>query len=324
MSDTAPPWAPEITIDVDLAGRVVAEQFPDLAGLPVRKVGAGYDNSVFGVGPDWVFRFVHKASAVPGSVAEVAVLRSLPTDLPLPVPRPLFVGTPTPELPFPWWGGPMLPGVEIAAADLRDDARVPVAETIGRFLRRLHSPAVTRIVLDGAAADGVDLPVDPWKRATPRAKAPQARETLARLSTRTGRPADCRTLALLDDAESLDEPTGEPTLVHGDLHFRHLLVTGRTSPRASGVIDWGDTCLGDPAMDLAIAYMAFTGRARQAFLDAYGPVDDERATRARVVAIYLSAALAEQAVGDGMADVASEAAHGLARATATGSGGQTS
>ena len=80
-----------------------------------------------------------------------------------------------------------------------------------------------------------------------------------------------------------------------------------------GVIDWGDTGLGDPAMDLAIGFMAFTGPARRAFLDAYGPADDERLLRARTLAVHLSAALAEQAVGDGMADVTAESLAALGR-----------
>jgi len=103
-----PRWAPDITVDAPLAARVIAEQFRELAGLPVVQIGAGWDNAVFSVGPDWVFRFIHRQTAVQGSAAEVAVLRALPQDLPLPVPRPLFIGTPTDELPWPFWGGPLL------------------------------------------------------------------------------------------------------------------------------------------------------------------------------------------------------------------------
>jgi aminoglycoside phosphotransferase (APT) family kinase protein len=40
-------------------------------------------------------------------------------------------------------------------------------------------------------------------------------------------------------------------LCHGDLHVRHLLVDGDGS--AAGVIDWGDLCLADAAVDLSIA-----------------------------------------------------------------------
>ena len=143
---------------------------------------------------------------------------------------------------------------------------------------------------------------------------PRARETLGRLSALGAWAPDPKVLAFLDRAESVGPPSAEPVLVHGDLHIRHVLVAdGRTAPRASGVIDWGDTGLGDPAMDLAIGFMAFAGPVRQAFLDAYGPADDERLLRARTLAVHLSAALAEQAVGDGMADVTAESLAALGR-----------
>jgi len=68
-----PRWAPDITVDAPLAARVIAEQFRELAGLPVVQIGAGWDNAVFSVGQDWVFRFIHRQTAVQGSAAEVAV-----------------------------------------------------------------------------------------------------------------------------------------------------------------------------------------------------------------------------------------------------------
>ncbi len=55
---------------------------------------------------------------------------------------------------------------------------------------------------------------------------------------------------------------------------------------AAGVIDWGDCCLADPALDLSLAYGAFSGSARDALLSAYGrPVDEERELRARLLAL---------------------------------------
>ena len=52
---------------------MIAEQFRELAGLPVVQIGAGWDNAVFSVGQDRVFRFIHRQTAVQGSAAEVAV-----------------------------------------------------------------------------------------------------------------------------------------------------------------------------------------------------------------------------------------------------------
>ncbi len=48
--------------------------------------------------------------------------------------------------------------------------------------------------------------------------------------------------------EMLDSPSLRLTPIHGDLSADHVLIR---NGRLSGVIDWGDACLGDPALDFA-------------------------------------------------------------------------
>ena len=80
------------------------------------------------------------------------------------------------------------------------------------------------------------------------------------------------------------------------------------------MIDWGDVCLADPALDLALAWTAFSGPARAAFGAAYGRVDDERALRARALGVRLSALLAAYAAAEGRPALLAEALAGLRRA----------
>ncbi|HEV7824635.1 MAG TPA: phosphotransferase [Mycobacteriales bacterium] len=91
-----------------------------------------------------------------------------------------------------------------------------------------------------------------------------------------------------------------------DLRARDLLVDGRG--RACGVIDWGDVCLADPAPDPSLDYAGFAGAARAALLGA------DRETTARVLAVFLSAALAEDAASEGRTGLLREALAGLRRA----------
>jgi aminoglycoside phosphotransferase (APT) family kinase protein len=92
--------------------------------------------------------------------------------------------------------------------------------------------------------------------------------------------------------------------------------TCSSPPRAgaTGVIDWGDVCLADPAVDVSVGYAAFTGPARVAFLSAYGGVDAERELRARALAVRLSALLADYAAARGRSRLLAEARAGLRRA----------
>ncbi|MFC4555732.1 phosphotransferase [Georgenia faecalis] len=308
---TVPEWTPERIIDARLAAAVVAEQFPDLAGLPVRPFGAGWDNVLFAVGDDWLFRFIHRAIALPGARRELAVLTELANSLPLPIPYPERVGRPTAEVEWPFWGARHIPGKELAEAGLADEARVEVARGVGTFLRALHDPALARRVATAAEAAGAALRVDPMRRGDPASTAERARgrlEVLEAAGVAVPRGAIEELFAV---AEPVGASVAEPVLVHGDLHVRHVLVEAGA---ASGVVDWGDTALADPSVDLMIAYAAFPGPARAAFFDAYGPVDGDTELRARALAVHVSATLLDYAVGEGMTALAAEASEGLRRA----------
>jgi aminoglycoside phosphotransferase (APT) family kinase protein len=125
-------------------------------------------------------------------------------------------------------------------------------------------------------------------------------------------PADRAVTRLLDDGDGLGAADGTTVLAHGDLHVRHLLVDA--AGQATGVIDWGDLCLADPAVDLSLAYAGFTGPARAELLAAYGPVSAGRELRGRVLAVFLCAALAEYAVSEGRPRLLRESVRGLGRA----------
>jgi aminoglycoside phosphotransferase (APT) family kinase protein len=60
---------------------------------------------------------------------------------------------------------------------------------------------------------------------------------------------------------------GPPIWLHGDLHPFNLVVN---QGRLSAVIDFGDLCAGDPATDLAVAWMLFPLAVRSVFGDAVG------------------------------------------------------
>ena len=75
---------------------------------------------------------------------------------------------------------------------------------------------------------------------------------------------------LLIEPRPVPQHSGPPRWVHGDLYSRHLVVGDDRLVR--GVIDWGDTHLGDPALDLAIAWMFLSTAYRGTFKDAYGEI----------------------------------------------------
>lgn len=296
------PWEPEVTVDTGLARALIHSQFPALAGAPVRPFDAGWDNTVFRVGENLVFRFPRREIAVPGVRREIAVLPRLAPHLSLPIPTPLHVGTPALGFPWPWFGAAHLPGGGLMAAGSPPDARTAIGAALGAFLRELHSP-------DLAAAVGGDLPSDPMRRADMPHRVAMTRARLAGLTEAGFLEEDSVTEALLDDAAALP-PSSSRAVLHGDLHAAHVLVDGD----ATGVIDWGDVCMGDPAIDLSIAFGALAGPARAAFLAAHGPLDAVTELRARAIAVNLAAILLAYAIDRGLSHVEAECRRALAAA----------
>src|SRR5438477_2321693 len=296
-----PDWTAELVVDEELAGQLLT-QFPELRIESVRPFAEGWDYTILLVNERWVFRFPRREIAVPGVRREIAVLPELAPLLPIPVPVPVFVGEPADGFPWPFFGSELLPGRELGEAELGDPARVAIGRSLARFLRRLHDAEVA-----------YELPADGNRRADMSARVPKTREQLAELEA-TGlwqRPASVD--RLLEAAEGLP-PSEAFAVVHGDLHFRQVLVDDGTSP--TGVIDWVDVCRSDPAIDLSMLWSYLPLEGREAFLAEYGAVSDEQLLRARVIALSLSAALAHYGHQEGFRAVEREALSGLVRAAA--------
>lgn len=293
-----PVWEAEIVVDEALARRLL-EQFPELDVEALRPLAYGWDYTIWVVDERYAFRFPRRQIVVSGTEREIAVLPKLAPLLPAPVPEPLYVGRPTDEYPWPFFASSLLPGDEISEAGLDDEGRLTVALQLAEFLRTLHA-----VELDEP------LPFDVNARADMTRRVPLARETLAEVERLGIWHAPPSVAALLDEAEEL-APAQLTAVVHGDLHFRQVLVEGR---RVTGVIDWVDVCRSDPAIDLSMLWSFLESPQRPVSLEAYGEVSDEQLLRARVLAFSLCGGLASHAHEEGLANVEREALAGLSRA----------
>jgi aminoglycoside phosphotransferase (APT) family kinase protein len=303
-------WTGEVLVTPALAAELVGEQFPALRGAPVTELATGWDNTVYLLASKWVVRFPRRQVAVAGVWREIAALPRLALRLPLPVPVPELVGRPSARYPWPFWGARVLPGRELAESGLPESERTAAATAVGEFLRALHDPGLA------SSATDLELAVDPMRRADAAARAPKVREIVGRLVGLGVWTPDRGIDELLDRAEASGPvPAARaPALAHGDFHPRHLLVDA--AGRATGVIDWGDLCLADPAVDLSIAYSGFAGPARAELLAAYGPVSAGQELSARTLAVFLCAALAEYAAAENRVALLRESLGGMRRAVA--------
>jgi aminoglycoside phosphotransferase (APT) family kinase protein len=83
----------------------------------------------------------------------------------------------------------------------------------------------------------------------------------------------------------LGAPVGDERVwLQGDLHHGNLIVDA--DGRLAAVIDWVDVCAGDPATDLAAAWLVADDA--DAFFAAYGPLSAGLRERAAAWAAYLA------------------------------------
>ncbi|GLY28738.1 aminoglycoside phosphotransferase family protein [Kineosporia sp. NBRC 101731] len=263
MSRTPPS---DVEITADTVRRLLREQHPDLAPEPVTVLANGWDNVIARVGDDLLARLPRREKAAQLVLAEQAWLPTLAPRLPLSVPVPVRTGVPTSFYPYAWSLTPWLPGRPVVSGDGGTAEIDPLgtALALGEFLGALHHPAP-----------------------------PHAPTHLTRgVPLLDRRVLDDRNAALVADGAHLVEAleTGrdvkpwphEPLWLHGDLHPANILVH---EGQIGAVIDFGDITAGDPATDLAVAWMLVPAHTRDAFWGQYAQavpfLDENLVVRAR-------------------------------------------
>jgi aminoglycoside 2''-phosphotransferase len=232
-------------VDAARLVRRVREVYPELNVATTRLIsGHGQNNLVLVVDGRLVFRFPRHAAGVAALPREAAILRALGGRLPLTIPEPRYVACDEPEVGRAFLGYPMLPGQPLrretleATTDRR--ALAALGEQIGNFLRHLHAvPPGDVLPAEVAGFDGLAFWRDLYARIERRLfehMRPDARAATARHFE-----------AFLTDPASA---AFRPALVHGDFGTGNILHDPE-QPIATGVIDFGHTGIGDPAVDFA-------------------------------------------------------------------------
>lgn len=223
----------------------------DVAAAPLRRVAEGWDCSVWRVGDALAARLPRRQAAATLIDHEHAALPRLAPRLAaagVSVPLPLLRGAPAHGYPWSWSLVPWIDGetgIHVPRAD-----RAGWAPTLAAALTALHMPADD------------DHPVNPMRGGALMTRAAGVSERIETLRSARLHPE------LVDAAEAAwraglaaDPWHGAAVWVHGDLHPGNVIARGAN---LVGIIDFGDVTGGDPAYDLAIAWLAFDEAGRSA------------------------------------------------------------
>lgn len=258
--------ADEVDIDADLVRGLIAARFPRWVDLPITPVASsGTDNAMFRLGDELAVRLPRIAGAAADIAADQRWLPKLAPQLPVAIPEVVAIGEPTGDYPWPW--------------------------SVNRWLTG-RNPQVDRLV------EPEDLAIDLAEFITAlRAVDPTGGPELSRGGPLAGRDdatraaiAASRGLVDVDAlrgiwAETVTVPGSAPRAwAHGDLSPGNVLID---QGRLRAVIDFGAFGVGDPTVDLVVAWNLLPGAARP-ILRAALDVDDATWARGRGWALSIA------------------------------------
>ncbi|MBL0385239.1 phosphotransferase [Tumebacillus sp. ITR2] len=273
------PWSPEHVVTEALARQLIETQFPELAPACVQVLGEGFDNTVYQVNKEYVFRFPRREIAVQLLQAEGRLLPDLVGRFSLQIPEPLFYGKCSEEFPWPFLGYRLVHG--LAPERVPHLRRIEAAQPLAEFLLAVHS-----FPLEKALACGIPT-TDIMQRFDLTQRTPQLHDHLKKAADLDLlEPTTLQTLQAY--ADTLSQTTWQPpvydTLVHADPHIRNLVVN--LEGTLTGIIDWGDAHIGHRALDLSIVYSYLPPEGRDLFYKIYGEVDAQTREMARFRAVF--------------------------------------
>jgi len=231
--------------------RVVGAQLPDYSVDSVLELGEGVDNLAYEVNGELIVR-LSKEPDPARLTREARLLAALAGISPLPVPEPIFTVAEQGCLAYVKLLG--VPLVDLPA-DQRSAHAVSIAATLGELLTALHA-----VPVDGMTdlVDTDDQPLAEW-----RGEAAQTYLTVAGRVPAIHRPP----VEAFLDAPPPDDGYA-PAFSHNDLGIEHVLVDP-VAWTVTGIIDWSDAAIVDPAYDFGLIYRDLGPAATRAALRSY-------------------------------------------------------
>lgn len=239
----------EVRIDVSLVRRLISEQFPQWADLPIKPVeSSGWDNRTFHLGEHMTVRMPSTVAYASQVEKEQYWLPKLAPHLPIAIPKPIAMGKPTREYPWGWSIYQWLEGETASTACINDFNKF--AERLANFLRALQQCNTTDGPISGPENFYRGGPLSVYDVDTRKAIAQIEDKNLA------------DTLMPIWEKALASTWQNEPVWIHGDIAVGNLLIS---NGKLSAVIDFGQLAIGDPACDLAIYWTFLSGESQNIF-----------------------------------------------------------
>ncbi|MER5689572.1 aminoglycoside phosphotransferase family protein [Streptomyces sp. NPDC002205] len=232
---------------------VVIAHMPDYQVDSVVQLGEGLDNLAYEVNGELIVRFSKEPDLARRAALlnhEARVLAAVADVSPLPVPQPTFTVAEQGCLAY-----FKLPGVPLVGMPRhqRSAHGTSIGAALGELLTALHAVAIDRM-----AVETDHQPVAEWRH--------EAMENYVTVAWQVPAAQRRSVEAFLDAAPPHDGCT--PTFSHNDLGIEHVLVDP-VAWTVTGIIDWSDAAVVDPACDFGLLYRDLGPAATRAAISTY-------------------------------------------------------
>ncbi|MFB6706281.1 phosphotransferase family protein [Streptomyces sp. NPDC056333] len=232
---------------------VVIAHMPDYQVDSVVQLGEGLDNLVYEVNGELVVRFGKEPDLARRAALlnhEACVLAAVADVSPLPVPQSAF--TVAEQGCLAYFKLPGVPLVDVPRHQ-RSAHGTSIGATLGELLTALHAVAIDR-----TAVETDHRPVAEWRH--------EATENYVTVAGQVPAAQRRSVEAFLDAAPPHDGCT--PTFSHNDLGIEHVLVDP-VAWTVTGIIDWSDAAVVDPAGDFGLLHRDLGPAATRAAISTY-------------------------------------------------------
>ncbi len=271
------PWEKQNISSHLEARKIINVNFPELKIDQVNLLGEGWDNTTWLVNGHLCFRFPKHEEAATLLLNEIKVL-SQSLELNLNIPSPGHICMSPKQFEYPFYAHSFIDGITADKANLSPIERSCIAKPLAIFLKKLHTYPIDSCLTEGINYDQIGrLDVKP--------RFAQVKDRLEYLYKHKVFTNSFEMVDIYEQHINTIIPK-HFVLGHGDLYAKHLIIS--KAKELVGVIDWGDSELLHPAVDLAIVYQFLPKEAHQKFWDIYGTVDSNSLELAKLRAIYSS------------------------------------